>query len=330
MFSRSQTTAEVASSEGDTPVFPENSGGEVARAFDQVLTELQPTGPPSAGPDAASVSAGVTEHAATLRATRDAHQEAQSLLAVANEARRAASEEAERIVLEARDAAERTRQEIAGWAAAQRAKVDALAADLSESAQRDAEAVRAEALRTSMAEAEETARAYLAEAAAQAEEQADAIKDQARHVLHRATELGAEVAETIIDLTTTVTDIVDRLLDARSAMQQLLSEHAPAEIEDQGAPELDEPDSPSDLEDDSASERVVELDEFGEPIESLDPSAEDVEYVEDPEDPVGSMGSDDSGLDLVVGDRPPSPSAAMEQMDRQLGSMFRRHGYRGE
>ncbi len=88
------------------------------------------------------------------------------MLAMATEARTAASEEAERIVIEARDAADRTRQELAGWAAAQRAKVDALVADMVESANRDADAIRAEALRTSMAEAEETARAHIAEAAA--------------------------------------------------------------------------------------------------------------------------------------------------------------------
>ncbi len=192
------------------------------------------------------------------------------MLAMATEARSAASEEAERIVIEARDAADRTRQELSGWAAAQRAKVDALVADLVESANRDADAIRAEALRTSMAEAEETARAHIAEAAERAQQEAAEIRGDARNVLNRAVELGDEVSEVFEDLSTRVGDIMTRLHEARVSMEQLLDEAGAPD--DEPADDDVEDDDADDIADESADE---ETDEDTESDEDTDGDDED-------------------------------------------------------
>jgi hypothetical protein len=309
MFSRSQPPSEGTPPAG-TSGAAETTGGEAARAFDQVLSELHPPGAAPSDPDVASVAAKATEHAETLRATRDAQQEAQAMLAMASEARKDASEQAERIVLEARDAAERTRQELAGWAAAQRAKVDALAADMVESANRDADSIRAEALRTSMVEAEETARLYVAEAATRAQRDADATRGEARNVLHRATELGQEAAEAIRDLTTTVSDIVTRLQDARASMEQLLAEIPAVEPEDS-----EEPGDAEESEGSADADEAVDADETAE-TEAADEEDDLSDEVEEAED-----------ADLAAEDNDP---LSEEQPDRQLGSMFRRPGQRGD
>lgn len=315
MFSRSGSQ-----SEGDQPVGipaptdPTRSDAE--RAFDQVLSELQPPGAPPTDPDPQTAAASASEHAATLRATRDAHQEAQEMLTLAAETRRQATDEAERIVLEARDAAERTRQELAGWAAAQRAKVDALAADMVESANRDADAIRAEALRTSMAEAEETARAYVVEAAEKADQDAETIRGEARHVLNRANELGAQAAEAISDLTSTVSDIVERLRLTRAAMADLLAENPPAPGADLEGSELSDA-----IAEEPVGGEAPREDETGDQV-----GAEDLDAHED------------AGLDVVTGPSPDDEDpATLDQQepvevpaDRQLGSLFRRHGHRGE
>ena len=243
------------------------------------------------------------------------------MLAMATEARSAASEEAERIVIEARDAADRTRQELSGWAAAQRAKVDALVADLVESANRDADAIRAEALRTSMAEAEETARAHIAEAAERAHQEADAIRGDARHVLNRAVELGDEVSEVFEDLSARVGDIMTRLHEARVSMEQLLDQT--------GAPD----DGPAD--DDVEAEGEADADDVED--ESADTgSDEDTEADEDTEsdEDDGDEDEDDDEDEDAPDDEPSGAEgiypAVDEQMDRQLGSLFRRHGPRSE
>src|SRR5687768_11885620 len=111
MFSQPGPQPEDEAQEGTTGTEPPRS--DAARVFDQVLTSLQPPGSSSPAPDVEGVTAATTEHAATLRATRDAHQEAHEMLSVATAARNAAAEEAERIILEARDGAERARQELA-------------------------------------------------------------------------------------------------------------------------------------------------------------------------------------------------------------------------
>lgn len=317
MFSRSQPPSEEPTPAG-TPGAAEPSGGEAARAFDQVLSDLHPPGAAPSDPDVASVAANATQHADTLRATRDAHQEAQAMLAMATEARKDASEQAERIVLEARDAAERTRQELAGWAAAQRAKVDALAADMVESAHRDADAIRAEALRTSMVEAEETARLYVAEAATRAQRDADATRGEARNVLHRATELGQEAAEAIRDLTTTVADIVGRLGEARASMEQLLAE-IPVALESdapEGSSDPDEPDEPDELD-----EEADDSDETDDGAKAGD--ADDADDADAVAEAAGAPAADEADDDLMADLSDPEPD---ERPDRQLGSMFRRTG----
>jgi F0F1-type ATP synthase membrane subunit b/b' len=299
-------------SEGEPPAGPsgpaESSGSDAARAFDQVLSEIQPPGTPPTDPHRGEAAATATEHAETLRATRGAHHEAQQMLAMATEARTAASEEAERIVLEARDAADRTRKELAGWAAAQRAKVDALAADMVESANRDADAIRAEALRTSMAEAEETARAHIAEAAQRAQREADEIRDDARQVLHRAVELGDEVTAAFEDLTTTVGDTMTRLHESRVLMEQLLDENRAPD------PEAGDVDSPAGADTtDDADGDDVELDDEDESAgDEPDEASED-----------GAVDDGEDEYDEVLPD-------VDEQTDRQLGSLFRRHGQRSE
>ncbi|WP_344776233.1 hypothetical protein [Nocardioides panacisoli] len=295
------------------------------------MSELQPPGSPPTDPDVASVTAAAQEHAATLRATREAHQEAQQMLAVATEARRTAADEAERIMLEATAAAERARQELAGWAAAQRAKVDALAADLVESANRDADSIRAEALRTSMAEAEETSRAYIADAAESARRDGEEIRGEARNVLNRATELGEQVADTITDLTTAVADILERLLAARDSMDQLLSENPPPVSLDE---ELDDIDTDLGL---------TDAGEVGIDAEADDPDDLD-ELTSDAADDTSEVGTGDGGTEdesiweaaYDDVDETSTPAGEADEdgsdqpRDRQLGSMFRRHGQRGD
>lgn len=284
---------------------------DAARVFDQVLTDLQPPTTSPAAPDVEGVTASATEHAATLRATRDAHTEAQEMLAVATAARNAATEEAERIVLEARDAADRTRQELAGWAAAQRAKVDALAADMAESAGRDADAIRAEALRTSMAEAEETARAYVAEAAERAQQDGEAIRAEARSVLNRATELSRAAAEAMADLAAGVAAVMERVESTRAAMAQLLSENP--------APEGDVSTQPEDEVEDAAALDDADEDSDTTDLEEDHVDADEVDAADDTDEPAY-----DEDAEAVT------PQPAAERADRQLGSMFRRHGQRGE
>lgn len=330
MFSRSQSEPDGALPAGapQGPAEPAVTGGDAARAFDQVLSELQPPGTPSTETGVAGVSASATEHAATLRATRDAHQEAQAMLAMANEARRQASEEAERIVLEARDAADRSRQEVSGWAAAQRAKVDALAADLVASANKDADAIRAEALRTSMAEAEETARLHIAAAADQAQRDSDEIRGQARNVLQRAIELSEESAEAIGDLSSTVSDILSRLQDVRGSMTQLLADNPRSDAFDEPAPLGDEPaplgDEPALLGDEDAlpgDEDALAGDEDALAGDEDAPLGDDVA-----DDEVGDIAPSEEELLVMRGES----LADDEPLDRQLGSMFRRHGRRGD
>lgn len=330
MFSRSGPSSEGEPAAG-SPGADEPPRSEAVRAFDQVLSELHPPGTPSADVDASSVTASTEEHASTLRATRDAHHEAQQMLTMASEARQSAAAEAERIVLEARDAAERARQELAGWAAAQRAKVDALAADMVESANRDADTIRAEALRTSMVEAEETARAYVAAAAEQARQDGEAVRAEARSVLHRAMDLGQQAAESISDLTTTVGDIMERLHGAREAMDGLLAENPPATDLDDGLDDGldrgDQAEAPESTGDANASD---DTDHDDRP----DEDGEDREDEQDAEGGEGlSFGEDSSETaSEAVGEtaRTRAEGWPSEQLtDRQLGSMFRRHGQRG-
>jgi hypothetical protein len=181
--------------------------------------------------DDGELQGGPDQHAATLRATREAHRDAQAILTLVGQVRDEASEAAESIVIEARDAAERTRVEVAEWAVQQRIRVDALVADLAEAAALDADVIRAEALRTSMAEAEETARHYVADATTLAQHTAGEIRAEARLVLETATELCDEVTEAIADLTWAAAAVSSRIEGARARMAEVLAEHALPEPE---------------------------------------------------------------------------------------------------
>ncbi|WP_418059593.1 hypothetical protein [Pimelobacter simplex] len=236
---------------------------EAAAAFDDVLAELQggadapeatptsgpPTSPPpsspppSAPPAEASASApapapaplSVTEHAATLRATRDAQQQAQEMLTMAAQARNDATEQAEQIVVEARDVAdrvraeadaeaERTRREAIDWVKAQRARVEVATDTLTKEAERDAENIRTEAMRAAMAEAEQTARLYVGEAAARGARDAEEIRGRAREVLHQAADLGAGVQTSMTEVAHALDLAMAAVKDQLRAIDALLEE----------------------------------------------------------------------------------------------------------
>lgn len=173
-----------------------------------------------------------TGHADRLRATMNAQQEANELLAVAQRVRGAAAEQAEQILAEARQSAERlleetrqaterVRREAADQARLQQEQVETLVRDLRESATRDADRIRGEALGTAMAEAERTARQYTAQAIAQGTRDADAIRDEARDLLHQSTSLMALAAGSLQELAGTISTFVDGLQTQTKAMEVL-------------------------------------------------------------------------------------------------------------
>jgi gas vesicle protein len=187
-----------------------------------------PAAPPSFDPPA-------PDHVATLRATLESQQQAQEMLAIAAQTRSSATEQAERILVEARDAAdrmrteaathaERVRRETAERVAAQRARVDEAVAELTEAAERDAESIRAEAMRSAMTEAEQTARMYVGEAAARGARDAEEIRGRAREVLVRAAELGAGVQASITSLTEILATAMTTVQGQLTEIDQLLAE----------------------------------------------------------------------------------------------------------
>ncbi|AIY17022.1 hypothetical protein GUY44_17125 [Pimelobacter simplex] len=236
---------------------------QAAAAFDDVLAELQgsesapeapatpatpaptapPTAPPSAPPSAppaeppaeAPAPLSVTEHAATLRATRDAQQQAQEMLTMAAQARNDATEQAEQIVVEATDVAdrvradaaaeaERTRFEAIEWVKAQRARVEVATDTLTKEAERDAENIRTEAMRAAMAEAEQTARLYVGEAAARGARDAEEIRGRAREVLHQAADLGTGLQSSMADVAHALDLAMAAVKDQLQAIDALLEE----------------------------------------------------------------------------------------------------------
>ncbi|WP_278257923.1 hypothetical protein [Nocardioides convexus] len=109
------------------------------------------------------------------------------MLSLAAQERTAATEQAEQIVLEAREVAERLRAEAEAeaeaaraeaveWVKTQRARVEEATSTMARDAERDAEGIRAEAMRSAMAEAEQTARLYVGEAAARGARDAEDIR----------------------------------------------------------------------------------------------------------------------------------------------------------
>jgi glutamyl/glutaminyl-tRNA synthetase len=237
---------------------PRNQSGQqsaIASAFDDVLAELgskaaeapaESTDPTAAGDstdgadgaDSAatpSVTDRITEHAETLRATRDAQHRAEEMLALAATARSEATDQAEQIVLEAKTAAEQvrtaadedaetTRREAVEWVKEQRARVESATAQLTRNAERDAENIRTEAMRSAMIEAEQTARLYVGEAAARGARDAEEIRGTAREVLHRAAELGSDLQTSLGELVRVLQLATGAVSDQLRAIDELLDE----------------------------------------------------------------------------------------------------------
>jgi hypothetical protein len=226
MFNRTRTSRDGA------PATDHNA----TTTFDEVLTELG--GPRMPRPDAFGGSDGsepAADHAAALRATRDAQQQAQEMLTMASQVRGSATEQAEELLQEARDAAdrlraeaardaERIRQETTDWVATQRARVDAAVAELTAAANHDAEAIRAEAIATAMAEAEETARIYVGEAAARGARDAEATRGRANAMLARVGTVGEEVSTSVRDLSGTLQTALTELRGKLEALDELAAE----------------------------------------------------------------------------------------------------------
>ena len=199
-----------------------------------MLTEM---GAPGAGRESGPPRPSTSEHADTLRAARDTQHRAQELFALAAQARSDATEQAEQVIEEAQRAAdalrsdaereaERTRNELSGWASAQRSRVEALVSDVLETARTDADDIRAEALRTAMAEAQETARVYVAEATARGARDAEIIRQQARDLLTRASELGTGIGATLQGLADSFGQVTADLDGRRAELERILAEAA--------------------------------------------------------------------------------------------------------
>lgn len=239
---------------------------DAAATIDDILADLQaPAHPPvpttPSGPTAAPATPPGTgpvpqapaplqpvDHAATLRATRDAQQQAQEMLAMASHTRTAASEQAEQIVVEAHTAAERmradaardaerTRREAADWVSTQRTRVDALIAEATEAVDAEVEDIRAEALRSAMAEAEQTARLYVGEAASRGARDAEAIRGNAREVLDRARVLATDLQGAVRELAEALARTTGAAEQKLAAIDELLAQvqlsesaHAPTPL----------------------------------------------------------------------------------------------------
>lgn len=220
---------------------------DAAATIDDILADLQsaprppaptaaPATPPGTGPaPQAPAPLQPTDHAATLRATRDAQQQAQEMLAMASHTRTAASEQAEQIVVEAHAAAERmrsdaardaerTRREAAEWVATQRTRVDALITEATEAVDAEVEDIRADALRSAMAEAEQTARLYVGEAASRGARDAEAIRANAREVLDRARVLATDLQGAVRELAEALTRTTGAAEQKLAAIDELLAQ----------------------------------------------------------------------------------------------------------
>lgn len=223
---------------------------DAAARIDDILADLQsppipgappgPTPTPASAPGAGPAPQALAplqpiEHAATLRATRDAQQQAHEMLAMVSHTRTAASEQAEQIVVEAHDAAERmradaardaerTRREAADWVTTQRTRVDALITEATEAVGAEIEDIRAEALRSAMAEAEQTARLYVGEAASRGARDADAIRANAREVLDQARGLATDLQGAVRDLAEALTRTAAATEEKLVALDDLLAQ----------------------------------------------------------------------------------------------------------
>ncbi|WGL50996.1 hypothetical protein P5P86_13595 [Nocardioides sp. BP30] len=113
--------------------------------------------------------------------------------AQAEQIMREAQETALRLNEEAEREAAQAREETSAWAAVQRRQVEQAVSGLLDAASADADRIRAEAERAALAEAAETSRQYVARVSAAADRDAEAIRAEARDVLSRA-QLAAEEA----------------------------------------------------------------------------------------------------------------------------------------
>lgn len=290
---------------------------EAAATIDDILADLQspptppaPTAAPGTTPGTAPAAGSApqapapfqpTDHAATLRATRDAQQQAQEMLAMASHTRTAASEQAEQIVVEAHTAAERmradaardaerTRREAADWVATQRTRVDALITEATEAVDAEVEDIRAEALRSAMAEAEQTARLYVGEAASRGARDAEAIRANAREVLDQARVLASDLQGVVRELAEALTRTSAVAEQKVVAIDELLAQVQLSESA------YATPATP-------ASPPVAAVPDLG---------------TGDPLDP--SVGWEDTG---AAGPAGAAPAAAERSAGRELGAMFR-------
>ncbi|TQK71252.1 MULTISPECIES: hypothetical protein [unclassified Nocardioides] len=248
--------AELGSKAADAPAGTEEGEAPEAATGAAAAEPGEPAEPavPNGAAPAPSVTDRITEHAETLRATRDAQHKAEEMLALAATARSEATDQAEQIVLEAKSAAEqvradadeeaeRTRREAVEWVKEQRDRVESATALLTRNAERDAENIRTEAMRSAMIEAEQTARLYVGEAAARGARDAEEIRGTAREVLHRAAELGADLQTSLGELVQVLQLATGAVSDQLSAIDQLLDE---VRRDSAAAPAPEPQDAPSD------------------------------------------------------------------------------------
>ncbi|GAB4003813.1 hypothetical protein [Nocardioides ultimimeridianus] len=295
-------------------------------AIDAVLAELEAGAPaeePAAQPDpdpqeapepAEAALDTVAGHTASLRATRDAQQQAQAMLTLAAQARSDATEQAEAILEEANAAAEKVRADAAAeaerlrtealdWTVAQRERVQAAADRITADAEADAARHRDEAMQSAMAEAEQTARRYVGEAAARGARDAEEIRGQARDLLARAGGLGAEVQDALAQIATALEQSIASVRERLEQIDVLVGEvqgQAPAEPLEPAEPtEPVEPAVPI-----SAEVRAALADDD---VTDLPVQAPDAQTDEPDDEPDDDLGATDYG----------------HPHRRQLGALFR-------
>ncbi|MBM9459511.1 hypothetical protein JK386_06320 [Nocardioides sp. zg-536] len=322
MFNRSRSTHDV-----------DARRAELVASFDEAVGSFPspPTEPAGSG-ELLGAGAGALpaqEHTETLRATRDAQQQAQQLLAVAAQARTEATEQAEQILLEARSAADalrvaseseatRIRRAASEWVQQQRNRVETTVAELLGAAEEDADRIRTEAMRNAMAEAEETARFYISEAAARGARDAEATRARARELLQRAIGLAGDVDGNLRDATATLTGLAGDLQGWTSGLERLLEEvrthdavgSRPTEHTN-GAPTNGAPTSPP----------PFTLGAFPAPASGREPWSGAAGHAQVETGEV-ETGADETGEDGALS-APDHAGASEPQVRRQLGSLFR-------
>ena len=203
-----------------------NAQSHADAAFDNVVAAFAATGAAGSdtGPTAeVTTTESITEHADSLRSTRDAQRKAQEILDLALTMRQDAAEEAEQIVLEARNLAERvtaeaerTRRETAEGVKAQR---------------EDADQIRAAAIRSAAVKAEQTRR-EVTEVLARGAREAQEIRSQARELLVFATDAAAGIQTSVTDALRVVEVVRSDVRDQLAVVDGLVTEVGPASAAD--------------------------------------------------------------------------------------------------